>query len=1233
MDDQASFDLNEALKLYLNDPASIQTPDADSELVDCENDPDSLTSPVINGALNPIVDSVAGNPDALARSASFDTLQFLLKYAPVSTVVQPSHSMDPMAELFHLSRTSSLLPTHVLSKILDLIVSGLSAEADLAHNDIEGEEQDMLHQHKQLLEMYAFLLQWAISAVETKAAEKTVSAAPTRKVAKGGKSKATAKDGGWDSTGQLQTAMDVMCKVMKLKLNRIFQTTSDRDNFINLFTRSIYLILESENRVKTTSTRMFCFKVLCVAVKHHGHGFGAQTSIVQNLTYFEHLSEPMAEFLHILSEQYDYPQLSGEIMRELTTKEFSPNDTKGPKSVSAFMIKLSELEPRLVIKEMGLLAKFLDSEVYTLRCAVIEVCGNLLSDLSKQEERSENYKVQINAFFDTLEQRFLDTNPYCRSRAIQVYMKICDFEQKFPKRRQIAAELATQSLQDKSSNVRKNAIKLIGKLVATHPFSVMHGGQLSYKEWCDRLDAVEAQLDALKPPPDTPGLAETSKRGEQVDHDLLDSATQLESDQVPVTLTEEEKVAAIKKAQEDAATSEMIGKLQLTKKYYVEAIHFIETVHEASTFICQLLSARNKSEVIEAMDFFVIIDAYKVESARTGIRRMLRLIWTKGNSDEGKGVQTHLIDCYKGLFFEAPDSFNGNDTANFIARNMISLTFGATPAELTSLEQLLSTMFKNGHVSDMVISKLWQVYGVQKEISKAQRRGAIIVLGMIALADPEVVIKEIDTMLRIGLGKLGRVDLVLARYTCVALRRMIPITKKAQDKSTTTGISKMSNDCAVLRMLASIVLNPSDSKDWFGVAEQALSAIYVLSQHPDELCSEILRQKTKAVFQQTRLAPSLSRSDSSDDMDTDEPVHLASPSSEDTSERKKTSIILSQLLFAVGHIAIKQIVHLELCELDFKRRKQEQEKKKPASNASPQKSVAQTTSRKKTAAAEEIEAEKDNKEEKDELDLIGGTTEDDFTEAIAHIRERELLYGPSSLLANFGPLVTEICANNTAYKDRDLQAAATLCLAKLMCVSAEYCEKNLPLLITILERSADPVVRSNAVIALGDMAVCFNHLIDENTDFLYRRLNDEDGSVKRTCLMTLTFLILAGQVKVKGQLGEMAKCLEDGDKRIADLARMFFTELATKDNAVYNNFVDMFSLLTKEGELEEEASRRILKFLAGFIEKVRVARVTLTLSIPCFSFLLVKLGAGSNLETTPSTVSTNHHPVLHLRAV
>ncbi|PVH87836.1 hypothetical protein DL98DRAFT_447145 [Cadophora sp. DSE1049] len=1141
--DTINFNINDALKHYMSDPATVATPEADSNLVDCENDPEALTNSLINTVLNPIVDSVAENPDAITRSSSFDSLQFLLK-------------------------SSSVLPTHALSKILDLIVSGLSTEADIIHNDLETDEQELISHHKQLLEVFGFLLQWTIAAVETKAAEKSSSAPAARGRGKGAKSKAAAgkdKDGNWDSSAQLQTALDTMCKVLKLKLSKIFLTTSERDTFISLFTRPVYMVLESEQRVKNTAIRMHAFKVLCIAVKHHGHGYAAQISIVQNLTYFEHLAEPMAEFLHILSEQYDYPQLADEILRELSNKEFNSNDTKGPKSVSTFIVKLSELAPRLVIKQMTMLAKQLDSESYALRCALIEVCGNLVADLSKQEERGDNHKSQLNAFFDVLEERFLDINPYCRCRTIQVYIKLCDLEQKFPKRRQKAAELAARSLEDKSSNVRRNAIKLLGTLIKTHPFSIMHGSQLSLKEWNARLDAVDAELNSLKPPAETPGLVDTTKVDVTVDPALLDDATVIQSDSPQKPMSDEQKIAAMKKAQEDAATSEAINKLTLTRRYYVEALKFIEVLHGATTTICQLLGSKNKSEVIEAMEYFEIGDAYNIEQNKLGIRRMLRLIWTKGNSDEGKGVQNHLIECYKRLFFEAPDSYTANDAANYIARNMISLTFGATPAELTSLEQLLSTMMKANHISELVVQKLWQVYGVQKrEISKSQRRGAIIVLGMLATAKPEIVVGEMETMLRIGLGGLGRSDLQLAKYTCIALRRINPTGRQA--KETAVQPSKLPNDHAVLLKLSAIVEIESDNKEWYGVAEQAINAIYTLSKHPDTLCSEILRRKTKYVFQKRTAKTPEPEEPASED------TQMASPPPEEPVEAEpklKGSIALSQLLFIVGHVAIKQIVHLELCELDFKRRKAEAEKNKPTSEAP---------------------ADKAAKEAADDLDMIGGTTEDDFTEAMSHIRERELLYGENSLLANFGPLVSEICSNNTTYKDRNLQAAATLCLAKLMCVSSEYCETNLPLLITILERSKDPITRSNVVIALGDMAVCFNHLIDENTDFLYRRLNDKDASVKRTCLMTLTFLILAGQVKVKGQLGEMAKCLEDDDKRIADLSRMFFTELSTKDNAVYNHFVDMFSLLSAEKDLEEDALKRIIKFLAGFIEKDKHAK-------------------------------------------
>ena len=162
-----------------------------------------------------------------------------------------------------------------LSKLLDLIVSGLSVEADIIHGDLDSDEQDGIQHHKQLLEMYGFLLQWALSAVELKAAEKSADAVPARRgTGKSAKSKGGAKDKPWDWSPQIQVSMETMCKVMKLKLSRIFLTTSDRDTFINLFTRSVYLMLESEQRVKSMTIRMHAFKVLCIAVKHHGHAFG-----------------------------------------------------------------------------------------------------------------------------------------------------------------------------------------------------------------------------------------------------------------------------------------------------------------------------------------------------------------------------------------------------------------------------------------------------------------------------------------------------------------------------------------------------------------------------------------------------------------------------------------------------------------------------------------------------------------------------------------------------------------------------------------------------------------------------------------------------------------------------------------------------------------------------------------------------------------------------------------------
>lgn len=122
------------------------------------------------------------------------------------------------------------------------------------------------------------------------------------------------------------------------------------------------------------------------------------------------------------------------------------------------------------------------------------------------------------------------------------------------------------------------------------------------------MEQIEAELDALKPA-DAPGLAPGN---ETVDTVLLDAATQMDID--PPEEDEEPKQDAASQPQE--ANEEGIKILQLTRRYHLDAIKFIEVIHIASEAVCQLLSSRNKSEVIEAMDYFQIMDAYRVETAR-----------------------------------------------------------------------------------------------------------------------------------------------------------------------------------------------------------------------------------------------------------------------------------------------------------------------------------------------------------------------------------------------------------------------------------------------------------------------------------------------------------------------------------------------------------------------------------------------------------------------------------------
>lgn len=1068
--------------------------------------------------------------------------------------------------LIELCHGFAHLPKKLQSQLGYLVTSSMSnlaieIKTNLQRNSSQLEVMDLLLQWKIHLEEYGYLIHVILCFLQE---DVHIAATQTTSLGRNGSKKSTAKNEAVElfkkTCIQLESILETILRVLEVDLGKLFQTTAEKNMFIELFTKPLYLLIEVEPAVKVLSLKFLIQRIIAMSVKYHNQEASAGNAIMTNLTYFLHLSNFNAELLKTLNEVYDFPQLTEEVLRDISSRVFNSKDTTGPKAISNFLIKLSELSPQVMLRQMSLVIRLLNNSSINLRCSVVEACGNIIIGLANDNEQTEHYRQQLLVLLELLEERFLDSNPYVRTKAIQGCIKICDVNSKFNKSRSKFAKLALYSLQDRSSLVRRNTVKLLSKVLLKHPFGAMHGTQLRLSTWKKYHASAQRKLK---------GYYENNRKSENLDDAIKSSLRKNELEEEDQEMEDEpnddhshtknshlygddlENEHQLHKFEEETEAMNSMDrnavlKIKLLLVYYEDAIEFIEDIHQSLELATNLIFSRNRNEVLETMDYFVLADAYGLEPSQIGVKKMLHLVWMKGANDEGTNISSHLVSCYQQLFLTAPDGLNYRERAFFIAKNLIQLTIGASVADIASLEQLLIMMHSQCLIDGEVINILWSVYssagGNREQVEKfsqKQYHGAVIILGMLSLANYEIALRGLDFLLSVGLGEAGENDLILCRYSCLALERMIPKNNPAFNP-----LASGDRETEVVKKLYAKIIAYTTDPECYPMLEQALNALFTISSKPDVVASDLIREKTMMTFGKVE----------GDDSLNGQPISRV--------------VSLSQLLFIVGQIAIKTLVYLESCEAEFKKRK----------------IAAETRQSKEKENNKQMNKSMDQSHDA-ELELIGGSNEDDFADAIIFIKEKELLFGDNSLLNKFCPIVEEIVSNYTRFNDTLLQRTAALCLEKFMCVSSSYCAKSLPLLITVMEKSSDAIVRSNAVLGLGDMAVCFNNLVDENTDYLYRRLHDSNLMVQRTCLMTVTFLILAGQVKVKGQLGQMAKCLENHDQGISDMCRLFFTELATKDNAIYNGFIDIFSNLSADEELNKDSFKRIIKFLLSFVDK------------------------------------------------
>jgi condensin complex subunit 1 len=278
---------------------------------------------------------------------------------------------------------------------------------------------------------------------------------------------------------------------------------------------------------------------------------------------------------------------------------------------------------------------------------------------------------------------------------------------KFPKIRQHETEFAIQSLTDKTSVVRKNAIQLLCRLLETHPYGAIFGGTLNLDLWQEKYERICQELEVLD-------MKEMQNAKRNAGEDQEDDETQEESsrndgeaaDNTPSSRSRrtgnvpdldaiaKEQMAAVKDGQ-------AIRHLRMTKKYFADAISFIKLIQSGVPALSELLVSTSKAEVLESMQFFRVAHIYELPSAEVrgsldfqmliteltpkrfaqiGIKKMVHLIWTKDNNttEEGtelRGVRSSLLDVYRSLYFDASPDESPKENVNRITKNMIEYVY------------------------------------------------------------------------------------------------------------------------------------------------------------------------------------------------------------------------------------------------------------------------------------------------------------------------------------------------------------------------------------------------------------------------------------------------------------------------------------------------------------------------------------------------------------------------------
>ncbi|XP_042644212.1 condensin complex subunit 1 isoform X2 [Tyto alba] len=1143
---------------------------------------------------------------ALAVLQHFDSLYSLLHhFRAVGTAVKE----DALELMMHVvSHYSNELPA-------------ILGNSGLSHADRTA--------HLNALKMNCYLLTGLVSAFELETCNGAL-----LEVGPGGKNKKNrAKISGslWEE--EREPLLQLLTQLLQLDLHRLWGGLVEEE-FVSLITGSGYRVLENPaiSLQKYRATRETVTHLLAAALIRYDHMFSATVKITQMLQCFEHVASVFAQAVSLWATEYGLKSLVGELLREIGQKaqQDLARDTSGVKGYATFITELAEQIPALVLSHISIILCHLDGESYMMRNAILVAMAEVLMQVLNGDQLEEAARGTRDQFLNMLQVHVCDINGFVRSRALQLFTRIVQRKALPLMQFQSVVSLAVGRLKDKSVIVVKNAIQLLAAFLSNNPFSCklictdlsetlkkevqklqeMRARSTAApavtleEEWEAMLPEVRAAIEQLFQPLQE-GEEEELEVEETVESALEQitgllrklnyrSAARLTQKALchfqgkePFSgSTDENEEATIldvlKKVytgsrpgensedppcdnsslnteeveREEQSQTELVKQKKLVQ-YLQDAYNFAAKITEALSLISKMMYENSVSVVQEAIEFFVTVSKFGMPQALLGVRKMLPLIWSKD-----PGIKEAVLNAYRQLYLN-PSGDSERARAQGLVHSLFLIMVDASLGTIQCLEEIISEFVQKDEIKPAVIQLLWEQFTEKSQCSSLERRAAVMLLGMMARRKPEIIGSNLDVLVTVGLSEKLCEDYRLAQEVCNAISKLAYNPKPSQGKNNAP--FRLPQNHMLFGRLSETVSKgfAQPSGHWIPFMEAAVALIYQIAEGAEEICAHILQVCSQQALEKLQEA---------DGQKADPGV---SPSRVSENASSLPTFLLTHLVSLVGQVAMQQVAYLEVSVTAELRRRRilREEKTKMPSDSSMKKQRLRST-------GEETTMEED-------LGLVGASVDDTEAELIHSICETELLDG-KHLFSAFVPLLLKICNNPGLYRDPALSAAAALTLGKFCMISSEFCDSHLRLLFSMMEKSTLPAVRSNLIIAAGDLAIRFPNLVEPWASHLYARLRDPCPSVRLTAGLVMTHLILNDMIKVKGQVSEMAALLIDPEETVMGVARNFFSELSNKENAIYNLLPDIISHLSDPNcSIEEESFHTIMRQLFSYITKDR----------------------------------------------